>query len=163
ARCRSTRSSGSPHRFERHSLLHGGRGPRRAGRRTPSSPEGVRVVSGWDDLYREAILDHYRHPRHRGTIEDPDLTYQDAHPLWGDRIGVDVNVRNGVIDEVRFSGQGCAISQAAASMLCERIAGRPVDEAKAVTRADILEMLGVELGPVRVKCATLALKTLKAG
>jgi nitrogen fixation NifU-like protein len=120
-------------------------------------------VSGWDDLYREEILDHYRHPRHHGTIERPDVTYEDANPLCGDRIRMDVNVRGGRIEEIRFSGQGCAISQAAASMLCEQVAGRPVDEAKTITRSEVLEMLGVELGPVRLKCAMLALKTLKAG
>jgi nitrogen fixation NifU-like protein len=120
-------------------------------------------VSGWDDLYREEILDHYRHPRHHGTIERPDVTYEDANPLCGDRIRMDVNVRGGRIEEIRFSGQGCAISQAAASMLCEQVAGRPVDEAKTIARSDVLEMLGVELGPVRLKCAMLALKTLKAG
>lgn len=120
-------------------------------------------MSGWDDLYRETILEHYRHPRHRGTLEHPDHTYEDANPLCGDRIRMDVNVRDGRVAEVLFSGQGCAISQAAASMLCEYVVGKPLDDVKAVGRADVLDMLGVELGPVRLKCAMLALKTLKAG
>ena len=120
-------------------------------------------MSTWDDLYRENILEHYRHPRHHGTLEHPDVTYEDANPLCGDRIRVDVKLDQGRIDDIRFSGQGCSISQAAASMLCERVAGMPLDEARTLSRDDVLEMLGIELGPVRLKCALLALKTLKAG
>lgn len=120
-------------------------------------------MSGWDDVYREEILDHYRHPRHRGTLEHPDLTYEDANPLCGDRIRIDVNVRDDRVEAVAFSGEGCAISQAAASMLCERVAGQPLAEVRALGRQDVLDMLGIELGPVRLKCALLGLKTLKAG
>jgi nitrogen fixation NifU-like protein len=118
---------------------------------------------GMDDLYREHILDHYQHPRNRGTLEHPDITFEDANPLCGDRIRMDLNVRDGRIEAVRFSGTGCSISQAAASMLSEAIEGKTLDEAKALTRDDMLEMLGIELGPVRLKCGLLALKTLKAG
>jgi nitrogen fixation protein NifU and related proteins len=120
-------------------------------------------VSGFDEIYRENILDHYRNPRNRGTLEQPDVSYEDANPLCGDRIRMDFRLREGRIDQVRFTGHGCAISQAAASMLCERVEGRPLDEVKALTRDDVLEMLGIELGPVRLKCGLLALKTLKAG
>ena len=120
-------------------------------------------MSGWDDIYREAVLDHYRRPRHRGTLERPDISYEDANPLCGDRIRMDLKIEDGRIADVRFSGEGCAISQAAASMLCERIAGATLEEAKRLTRDDVLEMLGIELGPVRLKCALLGLKTLKAG
>jgi len=116
-----------------------------------------------DDLYRENILDHYRNPRHRGTLERPDITYEDANPLCGDRLRMDLNVRDGRIAEVRFSGTGCSISQASASMLCEAIEGKPLEEVKKISRDDVLEMLGIELGPVRLKCGLLALKTLKAG
>lgn len=115
------------------------------------------------DLFRENILDHYQHPRCHGTIEDADVSYEDANPLCGDRIRVDVRVRDERIEQVRFSGHGCSISQAAASMLCEHVEGRTLDEVKKLTREDVLEMLGIELGPVRLKCALLALKTLKAG
>ena len=121
------------------------------------------MSGGLDDLYREHILDHYQHPRNRGTIENPDITYEDANPLCGDLIRMDLNVRDGRIDQVRFSGTGCSISQAAASMLCEAIEGKTLDEAKQISRDDMLEMLGIELGPVRLKCGLLALKTLKAG
>ncbi|HEY3217121.1 MAG TPA: SUF system NifU family Fe-S cluster assembly protein [Candidatus Eisenbacteria bacterium] len=116
-----------------------------------------------EDLYRENILDHYRHPRNRGAIENPDIRYEDANPLCGDKIRMDLNVRDGKIAQVRFSGIGCSISQAAASMLCEAIEGKPLDEVKKISRDDVLEMLGIELGPVRLKCGLLALKTLKAG
>ena len=120
-------------------------------------------MSEWDELYRENILDHYKHPRNHGTIENPDITYEDANPLCGDVIRMDFKLKNGAIDQVRFSGHGCSISQASASMLCERIEGQPLDEVKKLSREDVLEMLGIELGPVRLKCALLALKTLTAG
>src|SRR5437867_7526436 len=108
-------------------------------------------MSGWDELYRENILDHYKHPRNRGTIENPDITYEDANPLCGDVIRMDFKLENDSIDQVRFSGHGCSISQASASMLCERVQGMALEEAKKISRADVLEMLGIELGPVRLK------------
>ena len=117
----------------------------------------------WDDLFRENILDHYKNPRNRGTLDQPDITYEDANPLCGDKLRMDFKVKDGTIEQVRFSGQGCSISQAAASMLCERIEGKTLDEVKKISRDDVLEMLGIELGPVRLKCALLSLKTLKAG
>jgi nitrogen fixation NifU-like protein len=120
-------------------------------------------MSGLDDLYRENILEHYKHPRNRGTLEHPDITYEDANPLCGDKIRMDINVRDGKIADVRFSGVGCSISQAAASMLCEAVEGKALDEVKKLGRDDMLEMLGIQLGPVRLKCGLLALKTLKAG
>jgi nitrogen fixation NifU-like protein len=120
-------------------------------------------MSTWDELYRENILEHYQRPRNRGTLEHPDVTFEDANPLCGDRIRMDFAIRDGRIAEVRFSGHGCAISQASASMLCERIEGQPLEEVKKVSRDDVLEMIGIELGPVRLKCALLALKTMKAG
>ena len=120
-------------------------------------------MTGWDEIYREEILEHSRNPRHHGTLEHPDFTYEDANPLCGDRIRVDVSVEAGRVSAVRFSGQGCAISQAAASMLCEKVMGMELEQVKSISRDDMLEMLGIELGPVRLKCALLGLKTLKAG
>jgi nitrogen fixation NifU-like protein len=117
----------------------------------------------WDDLFRENILDHYKNPRNQGTIDKADITYEDANPLCGDKLRMDFKLKDGVIEQVRFSGQGCSISQASASMLCERVEGRSLDEVKKLSRDDVLEMLGIELGPVRLKCALLALKTLKGG
>lgn len=120
-------------------------------------------MSDWDELYRENILEHYQHPRNKGTLEDADITYEDANPLCGDRIRMDFKIRDGRIEKVRFSGTGCSISQAAASMMAERIEGKTLEEVKALGREDVLEMIGIELGPVRLKCALLALKTIKAG
>ena len=116
-----------------------------------------------EDFYREYILDHYRNPRNRGVIESPDITYADSNPLCGDEIQIDLLVKNGVVDDVKFSGRGCAISQASVSMLTEMIEGKPIDEVKEITKEDVMEMLGITLTPVRVKCALLGLKVLKSG
>ena len=116
-----------------------------------------------EDLFRENILDHYKNPRNHGTLEKPDITFQDSNPLCGDELRMDFLVKDGMVQDVRFSGHGCSISQASASMLTERIKGRSLEEAKKLTREDILEDLGIELGPVRLKCALLALKVLKGG
>ncbi|HTM58549.1 MAG TPA: SUF system NifU family Fe-S cluster assembly protein [Candidatus Udaeobacter sp.] len=120
-------------------------------------------MTEWDDLFRENILDHYQHPRNQGTLEHPDISYEDGNPLCGDRLRMDFKIKDGKIDQVRFSGHGCSISQASASMLCEKIEGQSLEDVKKISRDDVLEMLGIELGPVRLKCALLALKTLKAG
>ncbi|WP_376790298.1 Fe-S cluster assembly sulfur transfer protein SufU [Thermoflexus sp.] len=116
-----------------------------------------------EDLYREIILDHYENPRNYGVLPDADISYEDDNPLCGDRVRIDLKVQDGRIVDVRFSGKGCAISQASASMLTERIKGATVEEARQLTRDDILEMLGIPLGPARIKCALLSLKVLKAG
>lgn len=115
-----------------------------------------------DDLYRESILDHYRHPRHKGNLEHPTHSFQDENPLCGDNIRIDLHVdENDVIDDVRFDGHGCSISLASASMLVERLQGMPLEEAKKLSKEDVLDSLGIELGPVRLKCALLSLKVLK--
>ncbi len=117
-----------------------------------------------DDFYRENILDHYRNPRNKGRLENPTHTHEELNPLCGDVIRIDLHVNDeGVIDQVRFDGKGCAISQASASMLTEMIQGKTLDEAKQLSKEDILEALGIEIGPVRLKCALLSLKVLKAG
>jgi len=116
-----------------------------------------------DELFRDHILDHYRHPRCHGTLEHPDARVEDANPLCGDKLRMDFRFRDGRVAEVRFLGQGCSISLASASLLCEAIEGKPLDEVKALTRQDVLDLLGIDdLGPVRSKCAMLALKTVKA-
>jgi nitrogen fixation NifU-like protein len=116
-----------------------------------------------DSIYREAILDHSRNPRNKGTLEPADFTYEDVNPLCGDEIRIDVRTDGERVTEVRFSGRGCAISQAAASMLTEMVEGRPLDEVKAISREEMLEELGVPISPARMKCAMLGLKVLKAG
>jgi nitrogen fixation NifU-like protein len=117
-----------------------------------------------DDLYREVILDHYKNPRNKGTLDPRDFSYEDENPLCGDKLRIDVRLdADRRVKEVAFSGRGCAISQASASMLTEAIMGKTLDEVKQMGKDDILEMLGIELGPVRLKCALLSLKVLKAG
>ena len=118
---------------------------------------------GSDDLYREAILDYYKHPRHKGHLAAPDFQYHDHNPFCGDEITVELKVENGVVVDAAFDGHGCAISQATASMLMEEVIGKSLDDIKAIDKEYILEMLGIELGPVRLKCALLPLKVLKAG
>jgi nitrogen fixation NifU-like protein len=116
-----------------------------------------------DSLYREAILDHYRNPRNKGTLDPADFTYEDVNPLCGDEIRIDLRSDGERVTEIRFSGRGCAISQAAASILTEMVEGRPLDEVKAISRDDLLEELSVPISPARMKCAMLGLKVLKAG
>ena len=116
-----------------------------------------------DDLYRQDILDHSSNPRNFGTLDHPDISAEDSNPLCGDKIRMDLRVRDGTIEDVRFTGIGCSISRAAASMLTEEIKGKTLEEVKHIGRDEVLEMLGIELGPVRLKCALLALKTLKVG
>ena len=116
-----------------------------------------------DDIYRQYILDHYRDPRNHGHLESPDVHAADTNPLCGDRVELDLNVHDGHVSEVRFSGRGCAISQASASMLTEKIEGASLDELKAITPNDVLEMLGVEIGPARQRCALLGLRVLHQG
>jgi nitrogen fixation NifU-like protein len=117
-----------------------------------------------DDLYRELILDRYKHPQKRGTLDPHDYTYEDENPLCGDRIRIDVRMgADGRVADASFSGVGCAISQASADLLAESVVGKTLEEVKALSKDDILAMLGIELGPVRLKCALLSLKVLKAG
>ncbi len=115
-----------------------------------------------DDLYREHILDHYKNPRNFGELEGATHHYHDTNPLCGDEITMFLLVgENGRIDDVHFTGRGCAISQASASLLTEKIKGKTLDEAKAVDKESVLEDLGITISPARVKCALLSLKTLK--
>jgi nitrogen fixation NifU-like protein len=116
-----------------------------------------------DALYREAILDHYRHPRHKGHLQEADIHYHDHNPFCGDEITIELKVEDGVIVDAAFDGRGCAISQATASMLMEEVMGKPLVEVRGWDKEYILDLLGIEIGPVRLKCALLPLKALKAG
>lgn len=117
-----------------------------------------------EDLYREIIIDRYKNPRMRGTLDPHDYSYEDDNPLCGDHIRVDLRVdEDGVIQEAAFTGEGCAISQASADLLTETVVGKSLDEVKAMGKDDVLDLLGIELGPVRLKCALLSLKVIKAG
>lgn len=115
------------------------------------------------NAYQEDLLDHYENPSNYGTLPNPNISHEEDNPLCGDRIRIDLVVEDDIITEVRFSGHGCTISQAAASMLTEEIEGKSLTEVKQLSRDDILDMIGIPLGPVRLKCALLALKVLKAG
>jgi nitrogen fixation NifU-like protein len=120
------------------------------------------VIDEFDEqLARELILDHSRHPRHQRTIEHPDASAEGQNPLCGDELRLDLQIEDGKIANVSFSGQGCSISQAATSMLTEVVVGKTVEEAAALQREDVTDLIGIPLSPVRLKCALLGLGVLK--
>jgi nitrogen fixation protein NifU and related proteins len=114
-----------------------------------------------DDMYRDYILDHYKNPRNSGDLPGATNTYHDTNPLCGDEITMALLIDDGKVRDVRFKGRGCAISQASASILTEEIKGKTLDEVKAIDRQHVIENLGIQISPARVKCALLGLKTVK--
>lgn len=132
-----------------------------------------------DDLYREVILDHYSHPRNKGTMDDPDIKVEGANPLCGDELSIFVRLVDRTISEVKFLGRGCSISQASASMMTEQISGKTLDEARRLVGrfkammhgepasedelGDLMALQGVRKFPVRIKCATLSWVALEQG
>jgi nitrogen fixation NifU-like protein len=114
-----------------------------------------------DDLYRDYILEHYRRPHNFGVLENATSTQEGANPLCGDRITLQLRVTGDQIAAVGFTGRGCAISQASASLLTDEIKGKPVETASAITASDVLDLLGIEISPARMKCALLSLETLQ--
>lgn len=132
-----------------------------------------------DDLYREVILDHYSHPRNKGTMDDPDIKVEGANPLCGDELSIYVRLAGGKITDVKFVGRGCSISQASASMMTDQIKGKTLDEAKGLVGkfkammhgepasedelGDLMALQGVRKFPVRIKCATLSWVALEQG
>jgi len=116
-----------------------------------------------DELYRENILEHYKQPRNFGELSDADLEFEDNNPLCGDELKVQLKLGDdGRIADVRFSGHGCAISQASASMASEELVGMPVDELIRLDRGFVLDLLGIDISATRMKCALLTLKVLKS-
>jgi nitrogen fixation NifU-like protein len=118
-------------------------------------------VSEFDQLYREVILDHYKNPRGHGLLDAPDGMAEGQNPLCGDEVTVSVRFDGDVIAGVGFEGRGCAISQAATSMLTEMVKGRSASEVATLSRDELLDEIGIPLTPVRLKCALLGLSTLK--
>ena len=115
-----------------------------------------------DDFYKEYILDHYRNPRNFGHLEAPDATAEDLNPLCGDQIRVDLKVDDGKISDIRFSGKGCAISQASMSMLSESLRGERLEDVVRMPAERVLENVGIGISPARMKCALLGLKVVKS-
>ena len=115
-----------------------------------------------DDLYRDEILEHYRQPHNFGTLAAPDAVHEGSNPLCGDRITMMLALSDdGLVRDVAFQGRGCAISQASASLLTDRIKGRSLAEVEALTSQDVLDLLGIEISPARLKCALLSLDTVQ--
>ena len=114
-----------------------------------------------DDLYRDYILEHYRRPHNFGVLENATASFEGANPLCGDRITLQLRLAGDRVVGVGFTGRGCAISQASASLLTDEVKGKPVAEAAAMTSQDVLDMLGIEISPARLKCALLSLDTLQ--
>jgi nitrogen fixation NifU-like protein len=120
------------------------------------------VVSEFDQLYREVILDHYKNPRGHGVIEGADAEADGQNPLCGDEVSIYVSFgEDDTIEDVKFSGRGCAISQASTSMLMEMVKGRSAAEVATMSKDDLLEEVGIPLTPIRLKCALLGMTTLK--
>jgi nitrogen fixation NifU-like protein len=122
-----------------------------------------RPASADDQFYREYILDHYKNPRNFGRLEHADISHEENNPLCGDVVGMDFRVKDGMIEDIRFHGRGCAISQASASLLTERLKGLSLEEARKIDKDDVIGELGIEISPARIKCALLSLKVLKVG
>ena len=115
------------------------------------------------DMYQENILDHYRNPNNFGKLENPDIRSHDFNPLCGDELEVSIKLNKNIIEDIKFSGKGCAISMASADIVSEFLKGKPLDEVKKLGRQDVLDMLGIEVSYIRLKCAMLILKVLKTG
>ena len=116
-----------------------------------------------EGMYKENIIDHYKNPHNQGIIENADIKFTENNPLCGDVITITLKLNDHKVDDIKFMGQGCAISTAATSMLTDEIKGKNIEEVKKVSREDIVKLLGIQIGPVRTKCAVLGLVAVKEG
>ena len=116
-----------------------------------------------DGIYRENIIDHYKNPHNKGLIKNADIKFTENNPLCGDVITITMKVKGKNIEDLKFEGRGCAISQAAASMMTDELKGKALEEASGFTREKVIGMLGIEIGPVRTKCAVLGMVAMKEG
>ncbi len=111
----------------------------------------------------EILLDHYQNPRNFGHLENPDIVHEEGNPSCGDQIRIEIKLEDNKIADIKFTGKGCTISQASASVLTEIVKGKSLDEVKNFSKEDMLNALGIPISPIRLKCALLGLKVLKAG
>lgn len=116
-----------------------------------------------EGIYRENILDHYKNPHNKGEIDNPDIKFTENNPLCGDVITINLKINDHKVEDIKFSGVGCAISQAATSMLTDEVIGKSIEEVKNIKREAIVDLLGIDVGPVRTKCAVLGLVAIKEG
>ncbi len=116
-----------------------------------------------DSFQMEVILDHYRNPRNFGKMENPDITHEEGNISCGDLIRVDLKIKDNIIEDIKFSGKGCTISQASASIMTEIVKGKNLEEVKKIDKTDLLKAIGVPISMIRMKCALLGLKVLKVG
>ncbi len=116
-----------------------------------------------EEIYKENLLDHYKNPKNYGKMMNPHIHKEDSNPLCGDVIEIFIRVKDGKAESVSFDGKGCVISQATASMLTDELKGKPLSEIQGMEREDILDLIGLNLTPSRIKCAMLPLITIKKG
>jgi len=118
---------------------------------------------GVEELYKQQIMQHYRHPLNQGILDNADIDFYEVNPLCGDEIHLTMQLQDDVVKDVRFSGKGCAISLSAASLMTENFKGKSLDKLKQLKQEDVLNALGIHVGPGRIKCVTLILKALQRG
>ncbi|MCX7829725.1 MAG: SUF system NifU family Fe-S cluster assembly protein [Acidobacteria bacterium] len=116
-----------------------------------------------DPLMMEFLLEHYKHPHNFGELDPAEISFEEGNPSCGDQIKITLNTKDGLIEDIKFKGKGCIVSQAAASILTDMVKGKKVDEVKKISKEEMLENLVIPIGPMRLKCALLALKVLKSG
>ncbi len=130
---------------------------------SPNNSDNPNELLDVDPLMMDVLLDHYRHPHNFGKIDGADIVHAEGNPSCGDQIEIAVKLNGDVIEDIKFSGKGCIISQSAASILTDMMKGESLEKVKELTKDEMLENIGIPIGPMRLKCALLAMKVLKAG